>query len=398
MAGKPSKSKKAAVKNSASKDSLKLQKLKSVLKQTVSPNDGKEKSKEVEKPKPSKKDPKDSKLVKTGKEQDKRAGKAESEAPKTPPVKRVRFKSPVAKDATSGEEGGPKDMRAELQNLAKLSNVMAELDGAGLGDFLTFIKDQNPDATAVEALVAAAKKQKGKVVDPKKEGDKLLKQAIEKATAKKKPEPVESDAEAEDADADGDEGSAEESAAEEEDGARDSDAAGEDEDEEDEDEQNEAEEEEEESSDADEEEQETPPAENGENALVQAVETTVANGKAARNSVTDKAAWDKFTRDAANRKVFPSKLCGEFTRNKNNLFNMWLDAGRDWTKTEILVERTHSQETLSRKQMVAKKAKDIIKEWGEKKGKELIQKRREAGLWYADEDYPTDPEDGVRVS
>lgn len=66
-------------------------------------------------------------------------------------------------------------------------------------------------------------------------------------------------------------------------------------------------------------------------ALAVAAEATEANGKTMRNSVTDKAAWDKFTRDAVNRKVFASKLYPEFTRNKINLFNLCLDAGRDWT-------------------------------------------------------------------
>ena len=37
--------------------------------------------------------------------------------------------------------------------------------------------------------------------------------------------------------------------------------------------------------------------------------------------------------------------------------------------------------------MNAVKAKNILKEYGDEKGKELIKKRRELGLWYLDDDY-----------
>ena len=176
MAVKPGGSsavKRTVLKKPSSKDSLKQASFKSVLKKG-STTDGKEKGKEVEKPKVLKKDGKEGKGSKSPKKsvqkekpkKKEELKKVEPDPLKTPPVKRARFKSPQA-EAERGDAG---KMRSELRSLPKLSNVVAELDGVGLSDFLEFIKDQNPQNTAVEALVAAAAAKKGKVVDPKKEG------------------------------------------------------------------------------------------------------------------------------------------------------------------------------------------------------------------------------------
>lgn len=124
--------------------------------------------------------------------------------------------------------------------------------------------------------------------------------------------------------------------------------------------------------------------------LVAAVQATEVNTTGARNSTTHKAEWDQFMRQVTSRKVFPKKLTGEFKANKTDLFNVWMDSGKDWQKTELMVEGKQTNEVLSRKEMVAVKAKKIIEEYGDEKGKALIKRRREAGLYYEDEDWPTD--------
>ena len=86
-----------------------------------------------------------------------------------------------------------------------------------------------------------------------------------------------------------------------------------------------------------------------------------------------------------------------YKKNKVELFNLWLDSGRDWDQTCILVERSQSNLNLNRKEWKGVKAKDLKAQFGEAKALEIIAKRQESGMWYKDEDFPSDPEDWVAV-
>ena len=113
--------------------------------------------------------------------------------------------------------------------------------------------------------------------------------------------------------------------------------------------------------------------------------------------VTNKKEWDTFARQCGNRSVFPSSLGGMYKKNKVELFNLWLDSGRDWDRTVITVERLQETKNLNRKEWRGVKAKDLKTQMGETKALELIAKRQESGLWYKDDDFPDDPEDCVCV-
>ena len=297
---------------------------------------------------------------------------------RTPPSKRVHFKSP---DPSPAEDLAEREVLQEAESVdvndkALLMKLVAELDGAGMAAFLEYVKNTNPDQTAQEALCEVVQKKEIAQHHPKKVMENQLVDAIQKAK-----ELVAAGAEAEAADEeDGEEDQGEEDEGEAGEDCEQSEAAAG---------QEEGEEEEEAEEDEVVDEEEAEPTE-ASKALVKAAEKTKNNAEEVRNSSTMKTEWAVFMRQVQNKKVFPQKLTGELMRDKTNLFGLWLDSGRDWEKTTITAERRHSTSTLARKEMQAIKAKHILESLGAEKGKAIIQKRKDAGLYYLDEDWPDD--------
>ena len=83
-------------------------------------------------------------------------------------------------------------------------------------------------------------------------------------------------------------------------------------------------------------------------------------------------------------------LSQHVVRNKQDLFVAWLEAGRNWDKARMIITRTHKSENESMAGWVAKPGKEIVKEYGEAKAKELMAKRYAAGLYYNHEDFEHD--------
>ncbi|CAJ1432246.1 unnamed protein product, partial [Effrenium voratum] len=79
--------------------------------------------------------------------------------------------------------------------------------------------------------------------------------------------------------------------------------------------------------------------------------------------VTHKKEWDAFCRSAAT-KTFPASLASMYQQKKTDLFELWLDGG-----------------------------KTLMASFPEAKYKALIAKRRAAGLFYEDEDFPGDEQE-----
>lgn len=77
-------------------------------------------------------------------------------------------------------------------------------------------------------------------------------------------------------------------------------------------------------------------------------------------------------------------------RQKTELFNLWLENGRDWDKVACVVERQTETKNLARKQWTAVQAKTLKASMPEDRFQDLIKKRTEAGLYYKDDDYPDD--------
>lgn len=75
------------------------------------------------------------------------------------------------------------------------------------------------------------------------------------------------------------------------------------------------------------------------------------------------------------------------------MFNIWLDNQCDWDKLKCHVERERASLDLSRKEWTAVQAKTLKAELSEERFEDLIKRRTDAGLYYPDEDYPSDPMD-----
>ena len=109
-----------------------------------------------------------------------------------------------------------------------------------------------------------------------------------------------------------------------------------------------------------------------------------------RNSVTNKRDWDTFCRRIQDRKNFPCELAGYLAKSKVDLFNAWLDGNKQWDQCRLIVTRTHSNENQSLSGWVAKPGREIVKEFGEDKGRTVMKKREQQGLCYDNDDFPGD--------
>ena len=79
-----------------------------------------------------------------------------------------------------------------------------------------------------------------------------------------------------------------------------------------------------------------------------------------------------------------------YTTNRLELFDMWLDSGKNWDSVVLQVQRKHETSHASKSGWEAKKGRTIKAEMGETKGAELIKIRTEAGMYYTDPDFPDD--------
>lgn len=91
--------------------------------------------------------------------------------------------------------------------------------------------------------------------------------------------------------------------------------------------------------------------------------------------------------------TFPQELQPMLKRKKLDLFALFLDFEEDWDKVLCEVERQNKVKNLSRKEWVAVQAKTLHGQMDQSKFDDLVKKRTDAGLYYADDDYPNDPMD-----
>ncbi|CAK9102155.1 Uncharacterized protein SCF082_LOCUS47750 [Durusdinium trenchii] len=127
-----------------------------------------------------------------------------------------------------------------------------------------------------------------------------------------------------------------------------------------------------------------------EHALVPVTNQTKCTTLALRNSVTHKREWDTFCRQA--RTKMPFNLSEYFTTAKNDLFNMWVDAGCNWSKCALEVERRQAEKNISKRAWKAVQGKELKKRYSEEKWTKVKDARKSQGLFYWDEDFPEDEE------
>ena len=123
-------------------------------------------------------------------------------------------------------------------------------------------------------------------------------------------------------------------------------------------------------------------------ALVPVTEATENKVVALRNSMTNKREWDKFCRQAKSK--MPNNLSDYYQSSKVELFNMWLDSGKDWQACQVVVERNQEQKNVTQRGWTAIQGKELAKRYSKEKWEVVKQKRKAAGLYYEDEDFPGD--------
>ena len=98
-------------------------------------------------------------------------------------------------------------------------------------------------------------------------------------------------------------------------------------------------------------------------------------------------------RAVQNRSKFPVGLADYFASNKTDLFQLWLQSGRDWQKTELAVKRVVEARNTATKGWVAKQGRELKQALGEEKFKKIAASRKASGLYYEDEDFPGDEDE-----
>ena len=353
------------------------------------------------------------------------------QAPTTPPCKRFRMKSPAGSvasslqtDASAEHYAGKKaraekamaGMREQLEQAAADAQRTAELDGAGMLDLLNEMtvkevseieKRQSSQPASLESLQKVADADPDEDCDDEEMMNFLLSTDEESGDASSKEEEAtgegggEEESKEEDEEEQSDQGEDESSG--EDDGEGDGQGEEEEKDEEEDDSSDDSD-----RSSAEEEEAVVEPKEGNSipagNATTPAAtedKTTdlavvVAQTKEAsqgvRNSATCKREWDKFDRQLKSG-ALPSSLAPYLKKKKQDIFALWLDHDEDWDQVAVAAERMHESKNLARKQWTAIQYKELEKTFDQTKLEEIVKKRTEQGLWYADEDFPTDPKD-----
>ena len=110
-----------------------------------------------------------------------------------------------------------------------------------------------------------------------------------------------------------------------------------------------------------------------------------------KNSVTNKKDWDVYCRQAKTK--MPVALNEMYLSSKQELFNLWLDSGKDWEECQLQVERKHQQRHIATRGWTAKQGKDLKKIYSAEKWETVKASRKAQGLYYEDEDFPGDDDD-----
>lgn len=129
-------------------------------------------------------------------------------------------------------------------------------------------------------------------------------------------------------------------------------------------------------------------------ALVPVTRGTNTAVAALRNSATHKKEWDVFSKQLKTNTKAPAAL-SEYAVTKTakiDLFNMWLDCGEDWDECAVELERRQERKTQAVKGWEAVQGRVLRQRYKKDPAKfdALVAKRKEMGLWYADDVFPDD--------
>lgn len=310
--------------------------------------------------------------------------KKEAKVLKVTPPSKKHVRRNLSEELKSAKKGPSEKIRKKLQALKAFEEQADDsASDAGTEDLKQELKRRH-----------AAKAAKGKDVKVK----------VEKAPQESENEEEDDEAEGEQEDEEEAEDEPEEDSQNEEDseegeedeGSHESSDAEDDDEDEEEEEQEEEEGDQDEDDDAQEEEDEEmekveEKTKEGEPATLAVVAaSSAAATQVVRNSVTNKTEWDTFNRAIKNRKTFPAEMSSYVLKNKNEVFNAWLDAGGQWDECKVIIERKQKSSVEGLSGWVAMKGKDIAASYGDTKAKVIFDSRKASGLTYPDEDFPDD--------
>ena len=109
---------------------------------------------------------------------------------------------------------------------------------------------------------------------------------------------------------------------------------------------------------------------------------------------THKNEWATFNRQTQNRKVFPVQLSNMLVKNKQDLFQTWMECGKSWDKVAMKVDRSVTQKNRSLSGWIAKQVKTLKEDYNDPdKLQKLLKNRIDSGLFYNDADFPDDEND-----
>ena len=111
--------------------------------------------------------------------------------------------------------------------------------------------------------------------------------------------------------------------------------------------------------------------------------------------MTHHTEWVAFNRATQNKKTFPMQLSNMLLKNKNDLFKVWMECGRNWDKVTMQVDRSIEQKNKAKSGWVAVQGKNIKKDWTgvSEKLETLLKSRFDTGMYYDDPDFPGDADE-----
>lgn len=111
--------------------------------------------------------------------------------------------------------------------------------------------------------------------------------------------------------------------------------------------------------------------------------------------MTHKKEWDQFIRQATGRAKTSTVLADHIATGKVELFNMWMDSGKNWSQCTMTLERRNTMRNQSVKGYEAVQGKELRKRFADNPEKfdRLIAQRKSTGMFYQDEDFPGDDDD-----
>lgn len=126
-------------------------------------------------------------------------------------------------------------------------------------------------------------------------------------------------------------------------------------------------------------------------ALVPVTRGTQSTALAIKNSVSHKKEWDNFCRTAKSK--MPIQLNEMYATQKQELFNLWMDCDKSWSKCTFEIDRRQQVSNTASRGWTSIQGKELKLKYSEEKWEQIKRKRKEQNLYYPDDDFPDDDDE-----